>query len=126
MIKPSDLQLVRHSDGRLCEWMLYEPNDDPSCDTPLARGLSADKNPHTGEWVRPDLADYGRALEIMTKRYRPGKPLAITASWTEAGIIYHAMEDGRVWRWFAGEWHCDTTPLPLSAWRGDTATDGAL
>jgi hypothetical protein len=43
-------------------------------------------------------------------------PLKIVASWTEAGIIYHAMEDGRVWRWFEGRWHCDTAPLPSDAW----------
>jgi hypothetical protein len=52
--------------------------------------------------------------------------LRIVSSWTEAGIIYHAMEDGRVWRWFDGKWHCDTDPLPESAWRADTAAGGAL
>jgi hypothetical protein len=43
-------------------------------------------------------------------------PLVIVSSWTEAGIIYHAMDDGRVWRWFEGRWHCDTEPLPTDAW----------
>jgi hypothetical protein len=52
--------------------------------------------------------------------------LRIVSSWTEAGIIYHAMSDGRGCRWFAGEWHCDTAALPESAWRADTATGGAL
>jgi hypothetical protein len=132
MTLPSDLQLVRFDDGG---WRLYAPTADPSCDTPLARGLSYGKNPHTGEYMRPDVHDYGKALEALAKQEQAqakqeqaqaAAPLAITASWTEAGIIYHAMEDGRVWRWFAGEWHCDTDPLPEFAWRADTAAGGAL
>jgi hypothetical protein len=125
MTKASDLQLVRFDDGG---WRLYAPTADPSCDTPLARGLSGGKNPHTGEYMRPDFHDYGKALEALAKQEQAqaAAPLAITASWSEAGIIYHAMSDGRVWRWFAGAWHCDTAPLPESAWRADTAAGGAL
>jgi len=124
MTLPSDLLFMRFEDGT---WELYEPNADPSRDTPLAVGNSS-REPRTGEYHRPDFNDYGKALETLSirERARLMAPRTITASWTEAGIIYHAMSDGRVWRWFAGEWHCDTTPLPESAWRADAATGGAL